>query len=110
MPYILAGVGEYGLLNALKMTNDQSGLPAWAKRCHRAHMNMIENLAPFAALVLVLNLSGKADSATIITCSVFVLARFAHVLIYILGIPYLRTASFTIGWAACVYLFWQAMT
>ena len=110
VPYILAGIGVYGLLNAMKKPNEQEGLPVWARRCYRAHMNLVQNLAPFAALVLVLNVSGKADSATITACAVFVVARFAHVLIYIAGIPYLRTLSFATGWAACMFLFWQAIS
>ena len=110
VPYILAGISQYGMLNAMKMANDQSGLPDWAKRCYRAHMNLVENLAPFAALVLVLNVSGKADAATVTACAVFFLARVVHALIYVAGIPYVRTASFAIGWAACVFLFWQAIT
>ncbi|MGI9372517.1 MAG: MAPEG family protein [Hyphomicrobiales bacterium] len=110
IPYILSAIVNFGLFNAMKMTNDQAGLPDWAQRCHRAHMNMVENLAPFAALVLILNVSGKADEATVLTCAVFVLARLVHAFVYIAGIPYVRTLTFAIGWLACLVLFFQALS
>src|SRR5262249_23868916 len=36
----------------------------WAGRAERAHMNLLENLAPFAILVLTAQVTGRADART----------------------------------------------
>ena len=37
-------------------------LPPWAARAKRAHANLVENLAPFAVLVLVAHVAGKGNA------------------------------------------------
>src|SRR5882762_5469122 len=37
-------------------------VPAWTARAQRAHANLVENLAPFAILVLVAHVAGKANA------------------------------------------------
>jgi len=69
-------------------------LPPWAARAKRGHANMVENLAPFAALVLVAHVAGKANETTALGAEIFLWGRVAHFLVYTLGIPYLRTAVF----------------
>src|SRR5262249_39184820 len=36
-------------------------VPAWTGRAQRAHANLVENLAPFAILVLVAHVTGRAN-------------------------------------------------
>jgi uncharacterized MAPEG superfamily protein len=72
-------------------------VPTWVERARRAHANMVENLAPFACLVLVAHVAGKANATTALGAQIFFIARVAHAGIYIAGIPYLRTAAFTVG-------------
>lgn len=72
-------------------------LPPWAARAKRAHANMVENLAPFAALVLVAHVAGKANETTALGATIFFWARVAHVAVYTAGIPYLRTAVFALA-------------
>ena len=69
-------------------------LPSWAARAKRAHANLVENLAPFAVLVLVAHVAGKADATTALGATLFFWGRVAHFVVYTLGIPYLRTAVF----------------
>ena len=72
-------------------------LPAWAARAKRAHLNLVENLAPFAILVLAAHVSDKANAATALGASIFFWGRVAHALIYSMGIVYLRTLAFAIA-------------
>ena len=69
VPYTAKNVTLVGLEKGMRNIPDVSILPNWAQRCRRAHMNLIENFAPFAALVLVLHVSGKADPSTIACAS-----------------------------------------
>jgi uncharacterized MAPEG superfamily protein len=74
-------------------------VPAWTGRAERAHANLVENLAPFAALVLAAHASGRANDATALGATLFFWGRVAHAAVYIAGIPYLRTAVFFVATA-----------
>ena len=72
-------------------------VPSWIERTRRAHANMVENLAPFACLVLVAHVAGKADATTALGSQMFFVARVAHAGIYIVGIPTVRSLAFGVG-------------
>jgi len=72
-------------------------VPAWVSRAERAHRNLLENLLPFAALVLTAHVSGRANATTALGATLFFWARLAHHVVYCVGIPYLRTAIFMVA-------------
>jgi len=76
----------------------------WAQRLMAAHMNAVENLVVFAALVLAaqdLNVNVSTPT-TAIACALYFWSRLAHVVVYTLGIPVLRTLAFVGGFVAQV--------
>ena len=79
-----------------------SPLPDWVNRANRAHQNAVENLAPFAAVVLVAFAVGLSTPTTQACAAIYFYARLAHALIHISGFGLLmaRTVAFTIAWAA----------
>jgi len=84
-------------------------VPLWGKRADRTYMNAVESFAPFAALVIVIHLAGKANATTAFLATSFFWVRLAHAVVYLLGIPYLRTLLFTFGYIAVIGLFWEAV-
>lgn len=70
---------------------------SWVGRAVRAHLNLVENLPPFAILVLVAHVAGKANATTALGATLFFWGRVAHAAIYVAGVPYLRTAAFFVG-------------
>lgn len=72
-------------------------VPAWTARAYRAHMNLVENLAPFAILVLVAHVAGRANATTALGATIFFWGRVAHAAVYIAGIIGLRTAAFFVA-------------
>lgn len=70
---------------------------AWVGRAVRAHANLVEGLTPFAVLVLVAHVAGKANGWTALGAEMFLVARIAHFAIYSAGVPGLRTLAFTVG-------------
>ena len=70
---------------------------AWVRRAERAHANLVENLAPFAIMVLVAHVAGKANATTALGATLFFWGRLVHAAVYIAGIPYVRTAAFLVG-------------
>ena len=67
----------------------------------------MESFAPFAALVIVVHLAGKADAMTAFWAMSFFWLRLAHAVVYLLGLPYLRTLIFTLGYVAVIGIFWE---
>ncbi len=98
IPNVVAIVSQYGLILPADFREAaEKPLKGWGQRARRVHLNMVENLAHFAVLVIVAHLSGIANEQTAIWVQVFFWARVAHALIFYAGIPYLRTVAFTIG-------------
>lgn len=73
-------------------------IPGWTKRAVQAHANLIENLAPFAILVLVAHVSGKANELTALGATIFFWGRVVHLIAYVAGITYLRTLVWFGSW------------
>jgi len=77
-------------------------LPAWVNRANRAHMNAVENFAPFAAVVLAGHAMGVHTSVTVACAAIYFWARLAHAVVHVSGFGQFRarTLLFTIGWIA----------
>jgi uncharacterized MAPEG superfamily protein len=72
-------------------------LTGFAGRARRAHLNMIENMVLFTALVLVAAVAGKANAMTAMGALIFFWARLAYAVIYLIGIPWLRTLAWAVS-------------
>lgn len=81
----------------------------WAGRAARAHHNMLENLVLFAALVLVAVAAGRTNSTTLLGAQIFFWARLAYALVYLAGIPWLRTVLWTISVVGLALIFSQIL-
>ena len=93
-----------------RLAGNREGLPeltGWAARAQRAHSNMIENLPLFAALVLVAHAGGISSSMTVLGAQLFLWARLAYAVIYVAGIPWLRTASWAVSVVGLLLIFLQ---
>jgi uncharacterized MAPEG superfamily protein len=82
-------------------------MPGFAGRARRAHLNMIENMVLFTALVLVTAVAGKANAMTAMGALIFFWARLIYAVIYLLGIPWLRTLAWFVSVIGMVMIAWQ---
>ena len=93
-----------------KLAGNREGLPpctGWPGRAQRAHHNMLENLALFAALVLIVVVSGKSNSTTVLGAQIFVWARLVYAFVYLAGIPWLRTGVWGVSVVGLLLIFFQ---
>ena len=110
VPYIISAISVRGLDRVVGYpTGEYGDLPAWARRNQRAHMNLVENLIPFAAIVLVAHVSGAANATTALAAQVFFWARLVHSVVMIAGIAWVRTLSFAVGWLATLLILWEVL-
>ena len=67
---------------------------------------MIENLVLFAALVLIAAVAGKANATTAMGAMIFFWARLAYAVIYLIGIPWLRTLAWFVSVIGMAMIAW----
>jgi len=110
VPYILNTIAVRGLADAVGYPENPVPLAPWAQRLKAAHYNAVENLVVFAALVLTANAMGIHSEATAVSCVVYFWARLVHMVVYTLAIPWLRTVSFAVAFAAQICIAYQILT
>lgn len=104
VPYTIGLILERGLPTVAGNRENFAAGTGWIGRAHRAHRNMVENLVPFAALLLCVAVTNKLDPTTALAARLFFYARLGHAVLYIAGIPWLRTLAFALGVAAMAML------
>ncbi len=110
-PYILSRAITWGIPVFLNnypdnFPREQPEIPLWAHRSQRAHLNMLETLPAFGAVVVAAGYTApSAAYAEIATwAAVFFFARVGHAIVYTLGIPFLRTPAYLVSWAAILVI------
>jgi len=98
IPYILNRIAEHQLIPALRNPNrDARPKSEWANRMMYAHQNAVENLVLFAPLALSIHILNLSSETTVIASMIYFFTRIAHFVLYTLGVPYLRTIAFFVG-------------
>jgi uncharacterized MAPEG superfamily protein len=110
IPYIVAQVITNGPLSAQNYVDPTSRpVPFWGHRAHRVYLNAVETFAPFAALVIAVQLAGKNDGMTAFWAMSFFWIRVAHAVVFLAAIPFVRTILFVLGWICVIGLFVELM-
>jgi uncharacterized MAPEG superfamily protein len=109
IPYVLDALTHNKISAAVGYPSNPLQRSAWAERLKKAHYNSIENLAPFAAIVLVAHAAGVSNAATAAAAAAFFWARIAYAVCYTLAIPWLRTLTFTIAWGGTMCIAWHVL-
>ena len=107
---LIAAAAANQVVGLNTLAGNRDDLPVFsgvAGRARRAHLNMIENMVLFTALVLVAAVAGKANAMTAMGALIFFWARLAYAAIYLLGIPWLRTLAWFVSVIGMVIIAWQ---
>ncbi len=84
IPYIIAQLVTNGPLAAQNYVDPtQRPVPLWGQRANRAHINAVETFAPFAALVLLVHITGKENGMTAFWAISYFWLRLAHAVIFL---------------------------
>ncbi|MFM9886799.1 MAG: MAPEG family protein [Burkholderiales bacterium] len=110
IPYVAGQVMTNGFLAPVNYVDPTPRpLPLWGKRADRTYMNAVEVFAPFAALVIIAHIAGKANAMTAFWAICFFWLRVSHAVVYLLGIAYIRTVVFTLGFVCIAGIFWEVI-
>jgi len=110
LPYMLSAVVNDGLIASFKWQGDEEQRFIWSQRAKRAHYNAIENLIPFAAIVIVAHLAEISNDATAAAATAYFWLRAIHYVFYAVGISYIRTAAFALSWLAQLCIVYQIIS
>lgn len=99
---VLLAMGEVGLPTLAGNREGMAPLSGLAGRAQRAHLNLLESLAIFAIVVIVAQLTGRANGVTALGATLFFWGRVAHAIIYLAGIPWARTAAWAVSFVGIV--------
>ena len=114
-PYILSRLFVWG--PSAFLNNYPEGYPArepevplWAERSKRVHLNMVETMPAFIAVIVAAGfLAVGSEAAVSMWASVFFFARIAHAVVYSFGIPFLRTPTYLASWLAILMIAAQTL-
>lgn len=109
IPYILNVIAVRGLVDAVGYPENPKRIAPWAGRMKAAHYNAIENLAVFAALVLIAHIVGIRNEATALAAVIYFWARVVHFGAYTFRIPWVRTLAFVVGIGCQLTFAWQVL-
>ena len=108
IPYVACQVITNGFLKPENYVDPTPRpVPLWGKRADRTYLNAVEVFAPFAVLVVLVQVTGKANDMTAFWAMGFFWVRVAHAVVYLLAVPYVRTVAFVLGYVAVIGLFWE---
>ena len=109
IPYVLNILSRNKMSDAVGYPDSPLVMALWAERLKKAHYNAVENLVVFAALVLVANAMDISNNATTSAAAAFFWARMIHAGAYAVGIPWIRTLAFAVGWGGIMCIAWQIL-
>lgn len=107
---LIAVVGALLQVGLPALTGNREGMTeikGWAGRAQRAHRNMLESLPLFAILVIVAAMANLSNDTTALGAQLFFWGRVAHALIYLAGLPFLRTGAWAVSMVGLVLIFLQ---
>ncbi|MBT8456693.1 MAG: MAPEG family protein [Rhodobacteraceae bacterium] len=112
IPYIV-GVNKHAVegIDGFTRPADLNAFPAWVHRAHRAHLNLIEQMLPFAVIVLIAAQMGVSTTITAIAAGAFFWLRLVHAVGMISGFARfpVRPMIFVAGWACILVIGWQVL-
>ena len=102
VPYAVAVVMDKGFMWLFLNRDETPEVPAWGQRALRAQRNQMDNLAAFALIVVAAKSVDASSDAVLAGATLFLWSRVAHLVIYVAGVPYLRTVAFAVSIAAMI--------
>jgi uncharacterized MAPEG superfamily protein len=109
---IVAVLGAMSHVGLPALAGNRANLPpitGWADRAARAHRNMLESLVLLVALVLVAHIAGKANATTATGAQLWFWARLVYAAVFVIGIPWLRTAVWGVSIVGLIMIFTQVV-
>ena len=107
---LVAVLGAHSQVGLPTLAGNRENMPAltgWALRATRAHLNLLESIVVFAILVLVAHATGQLNETTALGAHLFFWGRLAYAIIYVLGVPWVRTLVWGVSFVGLLVILSQ---
>jgi len=98
-------IAQNGLSYSVSPRDTQQPESVYAGRADRALKNFVQTWPAFIILVLVAQVTSRADELTFWGAQLWFWARLAYLPLYLLGIPYIRSLAWGISILGLVLMF-----
>lgn len=102
---LIQGTRNVLVLGLPTAAGNQHDIAPWSganDRLNRAIRNLIEALAIYAPIAVTVQMLGQTNDISALGAEIFLIARVVHALVYVLGIPWVRTLAWFAGVAGIV--------
>lgn len=106
---VLLALPKVGLPYLATPRDEDRDAGIMAGRALRALNNSVTAMALFAPAILILALKDGFTGTTLMMAQLFMIARLLYLIIYLAGIPWVRTLVWLAGFLATVYLYVLAL-
>ena len=106
---LIAAMAANQVVGLTTLAGNRDDLPVmsgFAGRAKRAHLNMLENMVLFSALVLIAAVANKTNATTAMGALIFFWARLVYAVIYLIGVPWLRTVAWFVSVIGMAMVAW----
>jgi uncharacterized MAPEG superfamily protein len=97
---LIQGTRNVLVLGLPTAAGNQHDIAPWSganDRLNRAIRNLIEALAIYAPIAVTVQMLGQTNDISALGAEIFLIARAVHALVYVLGIPWVRTLAWFAG-------------
>ena len=106
---VVLALGQYGMPYLASPRDENRPQEGLAGRATRTVLNCAIGMALFAPAILILAAKDAFTGTTLLLAQVFLLARVVYVIVYIVGIPWVRTLSFVVALLCTLVLYFLAL-
>ncbi|MBO6798537.1 MAPEG family protein [Maricaulis sp.] len=97
VPLFRAMRQQWGFKAMLGNREDLTPLTGWGGRVVRAYGNTVDNIVFFGAVVIAAHLADVSNEITAAGALTFLACRFIYAIVYMLGVPIVRTVAYLGG-------------
>lgn len=102
-------IGQVGLTRYVGSRDELPPLPVVAGRTERAARNMAESMPFFLAAATLIIVFEREAGLPIIGAQIFFWARLAYLALYAAAVPWLRSLTWSVAFAAIVLMAWPLL-
>ena len=106
---VLASIAQFGVPYMSSSRDGNRTKEGLAGRADRSVINCAIGMALFAPAILMLDAKSAFTAATLLAAQIYLGARVVYAIVYLAGIPYVRTLSFVAALLANFYLYLMAL-
>jgi len=97
---LIQGTRNVLVLGLSTTAGNQHDISPWTganDRLNRAIRNLIEAITIFAPIAIAVHVLGLNNDTTALGAQIFFIARIIHSIVYVIGLPWVRTTAWTAG-------------